>query len=142
MIHRCADHGQAHRNIHAGFEPQKAPIGTHTVGTVSTATGDGLQITFLIMLVSLLAAGWFLWRARPTYPVDVATAGASWSPKRPGDDGEGGPVGDAPESPQSPGPRTPTQPQPSERSGVDRAASVEPRTADPAQFNRLGVERR
>ena len=44
----------------AGFEPQKAPIGTHTVGPVSTATGDGLQITFLIMLVSLLAAGWFL----------------------------------------------------------------------------------
>jgi MFS family permease len=116
----------------AGFEPQKAPIGTHTVGTVSTATGDGLQITFLIMLVSLLAAGWFLWRARPTYPVDVATAGASWTPKRPGDDGDGGPAGAAPESPEppeSPGPRTPAQPQPSERSGVDPASPVRPRTA-------------
>jgi hypothetical protein len=119
----------------AGFEPQKAPIGTHTIGTVSTATGDGLQITFLIMLVSLLAAGWFLWRARPTYPADVATAGASWSPKRPGEDGEGGPAGaapESPESPQSPGPRNPAQPQPSERSGVDPAAPVRPRTADPA----------
>ena len=116
----------------AGFEPQKAPIGTHTIGPVSTATGDGLQITFLIMLVSLLAAGWFLWRARPTYPMDVATAGASWSPKRAGDDGDGGPAAAAPESPQSPGPRTPTQPQSSERSGVGRAAPVEPRTADPA----------
>ncbi len=112
----------------AGFEPQKAPIGTHTIGPVSSATGDGLQITFLIMLVALLAAGWFLWRARPTYPVDVATAGASWSPKRPGDDGDDGPDA-APESPQSPGPRTPAQPQPSERAGVDPAAPLEARTA-------------
>jgi MFS family permease len=83
----------------AGFEPQKAPIGTHTVGPVSTATGDGLQITFLIMIVSLLAAGWFLLRARPTYPVDVATAGASWSPKPPGGEDDGGPADAAPESP-------------------------------------------
>ena len=116
----------------AGFEPQKAPIGTHTVGPVSTATGDGLQITFLIMLVSLLAAGWFLWRARPTYPVDVATAGASvdaqavrrrWrrrSRRR------------RSESPSRPVPARPVQPQPSERSGGDPAAPVRPRTADPA----------
>jgi MFS family permease len=80
----------------AGFEPQKAPIGTHTIGPVSTATGDGLQITFLIMLVSLLAAGWFLWRARLTYPGDVATAGASVSPKPSGADDGGGPGGAAP----------------------------------------------
>ncbi|MFZ0386363.1 MAG: MFS transporter [Solirubrobacteraceae bacterium] len=112
----------------AGFEPQKAPIGTHTIGPVSSATGDGLQITFLIMLVALLGAGWFLWRARPTYPVDVATAGASWSPKRPGDDGDDGPD-TAPESPQSPGPRTSAQPQPSERAGVDPAAPLEARPA-------------
>jgi MFS family permease len=77
----------------AGFEPQKAPIGTHTVGPVSTATGDGLQITFLIMLVSLLAAGWFLWRARLTYPGDVATAGASASPNAPAADRAGAGAG-------------------------------------------------
>jgi MFS family permease len=76
----------------AGFEPQKAPIGTHTIGPISAATGDGLQITFLIMLVSLLAAGWFLWRARLTYPGDVATAGASVTPQPSAPDDGGGPV--------------------------------------------------
>jgi MFS family permease len=86
----------------AGFEPQKAPIGTHTTGPISTATGSGLQITFLIMLVALLGAGWFLWRARPSYPIDVATAGASWSPKAPGADGEDGPADDVREPPQAP----------------------------------------
>src|ERR1700742_496721 len=70
----------------AGFEPQKAPLGTHTTSVVSSATGSGLEITFLIMLVSLLAAGWFLWRARETYPTDVATAGASWSQSPSGGD--------------------------------------------------------
>jgi MFS family permease len=88
----------------AGFEPQKAPIGTHTVGPVSTATGDGLQITFLIMLVSLLAAGWFLWRARLTYPGDVATAGASVSPNRPADEG-GRAADDGTAEPSPAGPR-------------------------------------
>ncbi len=34
-------------------------------------------MTFLIMLVSLVAAGVFLARARVTYPTDVATAAAS-----------------------------------------------------------------
>jgi MFS family permease len=138
----------------AGFEPQKAPIGTHTIGPISTATGDGLQITFLIMLVSLLAAGWFLWRARLTYPGDVATAGASASPKPsaadgggpagdgrggPAGDGGGGPAGATPRSPQSPGPRTRPQPRPAERSGVDDAAPVQPHTANPAARGRAPI---
>ena len=98
----------------AGFEPQKAPLGTHTVGPVSTATGDGLQITFLIMLVSLLAAGWFLWRARPTYPGDVATAGASAPPKpSAADDGRGsaggGGVGSAEAAGGAVGEQAPTE---------------------------------
>jgi hypothetical protein len=32
------------------------------------------------MLVTLAAAGYFLLQSRHTYPTDVATAGASWSP--------------------------------------------------------------
>ena len=116
----------------AGFEPQKAPIGTHTVGPVSTATGDGLQITFLIMLVSLLAAGWFLWRARPTYPSDVATAGASWSPNSPGADREGGDGDTAPESPQSPGPDEPAPPPPSPGAEGESTTAVAPRGTESA----------
>jgi MFS family permease len=100
----------------AGFEPQKAPIGTHTTGPISTATGDGLQITFLIMLVSLLAAGWFLWRARLTYPSDVATAGASASPKpSAAGDADDGSAGDGAASPGA---------------GSAGAAPVRPRTVD------------
>jgi MFS family permease len=92
----------------AGFEPQRAPLGTHTTTIVSSATGSGLEITFLIMLVTLLAAGWFLWRARKTYPGDVATAGASWS-HRPGGDGDGGAATDGWESPPpSSGPPAPS----------------------------------
>ncbi len=64
----------------AGFVPQQAPIGTHTHGVVSTATGTGLQVSFLIMLSALAGAGVFLLRARNTYPVDVATAGAATAP--------------------------------------------------------------
>jgi MFS family permease len=63
----------------AGFEPPQAPVGTHTHRIVSSATGTGLQVSFLVMLVSLAAAGIFLVRARSTYPVDVATAGAAWT---------------------------------------------------------------
>jgi MFS family permease len=105
----------------AGFEPQKAPIGTHTAGPVSTATGNGLQITFLIMLVSLLAAGWFLWRARHTYPVDVATAGASWS-RTPPAAGSGGDA--APDGSGQPPPSGPRRPAPAtERTAADAAAT-------------------
>jgi len=67
----------------AGIVPAQAPIGTHTHGIVSSATGTGLQVSFLIMLSSLAAAGVFLLRARSTYPTDVATAGAAWTPDPP-----------------------------------------------------------
>ena len=63
----------------AGFVPPQAPIGTHAHKTVTSATGTGLQICFLIMLVTLAGAGAILLRARSTYPTDVATAAASWS---------------------------------------------------------------
>ncbi|HEV3127739.1 MAG TPA: MFS transporter [Solirubrobacteraceae bacterium] len=62
----------------AGFVPEQTPIGTHVRTTpISHATATGLEVTFLIMLVSLVAAGVFLARARVTYPTDVATAAAS-----------------------------------------------------------------
>jgi MFS family permease len=63
----------------AGFVPPQAPIGTHAHKTVTSATGTGLQICFLIMLVTLAGAGAILLWARGTYPTDVATAAASWS---------------------------------------------------------------
>jgi MFS family permease len=65
----------------AGFSPPQQPIGTHTHQVVSPATGAGLQASFMIMLVTLAAAGVFLLKARHTYPTDVATAGASWRPE-------------------------------------------------------------
>jgi MFS family permease len=64
----------------AGFVPQQTPVGTHTHGVVSSAGATGLQVSFLIMLSSLAAAGVFLLRARKTYPTDVATAGEAWTP--------------------------------------------------------------
>jgi MFS family permease len=60
----------------AGIAPAQAPIGTHT-GGVSPSTARGLEISFLILLVTLAAAGVFLIRARFTYAEDVATAAAS-----------------------------------------------------------------
>jgi sugar phosphate permease len=60
----------------AGFVPREAPVGTHP-GAVSPATGTGLEITFMVMLVTLVAAGLVLLAARRCYPRDVATAGAS-----------------------------------------------------------------
>jgi MFS family permease len=63
-----------------GIEPAQAPVGTHTHGIVSSATGTGLQVSFLIMLSTLAAAGLVMLRARHTYPADVATAGAAWAP--------------------------------------------------------------
>ena len=60
----------------AGIAPQQSPIGTHT-GGVSSNTATGLEVSFLIMLVTLAAAAVFLARARTTYAEDVATAGAS-----------------------------------------------------------------
>jgi hypothetical protein len=72
----------------AGFAPEQAPVGTHPHQVVSAATGTGLQVCFLIMLSSLVAAGVFLLRARATYPGDVATAGAAWTPPSPEAGGE------------------------------------------------------
>jgi MFS family permease len=69
----------------AGIAPAQAPIGTHT-GGVSPSTARGLEISFLILLVTLAAAGVFLVRARFTYAEDVATAAASHqgtSPREP-----------------------------------------------------------
>jgi MFS family permease len=59
----------------AGIAPKQAPIGTHPV--ISPGSARGLEITFLVMLGTLAAAGIFLLRARTTYPRDVATAAAS-----------------------------------------------------------------
>lgn len=62
----------------AGFVPEQTPIGTHVKASpISHATGTGLEVTFLVMLVALVAAGIFLARARVSYPTDVATAAAS-----------------------------------------------------------------
>ena len=54
----------------------QAPIGTHPK-TVPASTATGLEFSFLIMLVTLGAAGWFMARARHTYARDVAAAAAS-----------------------------------------------------------------
>jgi MFS family permease len=60
----------------AGIAPAQAPIGTHPSG-ISPSTATGLEVSFLIMLATLAAAGVFLLRARLTYPSDVATAAAA-----------------------------------------------------------------
>jgi MFS family permease len=60
----------------AGIAPEQAPIGTHP-GVVSPGTARGLEISFLLLLGTLVAGGLFLLRARYTYPRDVATAAAS-----------------------------------------------------------------
>jgi MFS family permease len=60
----------------AGIVPRQAPIGTHPHAPSAGIT-TGLQVSFLIMLTALLAAGLLLFRARATFPSDVATAAAS-----------------------------------------------------------------
>ena len=59
----------------AGIAPEQAPIGTTRV--ISPGAARGLEISFLLLLGTLVAGGVFLLRARATYPRDVATAGAS-----------------------------------------------------------------
>jgi MFS family permease len=59
----------------AGIAPKQAPIGTHPV--ISPGSARGLQITFLVLLGTLAAAGISLLRARFTYARDVATAAVS-----------------------------------------------------------------
>jgi len=60
----------------AGIAPKQAPIGTHP-GVISPGAARGLEITFLLLLGTLVAAGIFLLRARSTYARDTATAAAS-----------------------------------------------------------------
>src|SRR5207245_971554 len=60
----------------AGFTPRQAPIGTHP-GGVSAGTARGLEVSFLLMLIALGAAGVILLRGRNHYPQDVATAAES-----------------------------------------------------------------
>jgi MFS family permease len=61
----------------AGIVPNQTPVGTHVHGVITSKQTTGLEVTFLIMLVALAAAGVFLWMSRRTYPRDVATAAAS-----------------------------------------------------------------
>jgi MFS family permease len=58
----------------AGTTPQQTPVGTQAE---AHGSGAGLEVAFLVLLVTLIAAGWFLLRTRATYPGDVATAAAS-----------------------------------------------------------------
>ena len=60
----------------AGIVPSQAPIGTRPHAPTSSAA-TALEITFLIMLTTLLAAGVLLHKARTTFADDVATAAAS-----------------------------------------------------------------
>jgi hypothetical protein len=62
----------------AGVLPAQTPVGTKpATGVITPSSARGLEITFLIMLSTLAAAGVFLWRARTSYPRDVATAAES-----------------------------------------------------------------
>ncbi|HUN77669.1 MAG TPA: MFS transporter [Solirubrobacteraceae bacterium] len=70
----------------AGIAPEQAPIGTHP-GVISPSSARGLEVSFLIMLCTLAAAGVLMLRAQRTYPEDVATAAAAWMPPP-----EGGPA--------------------------------------------------
>ena len=60
----------------AGIAPKQAPVGTHPA-LVSPGAARGLEISFLLLLGTLAAAGVIMLRARDTYARDVATAGAS-----------------------------------------------------------------
>jgi MFS family permease len=60
----------------AGITPHQAPVGTKP-GGISPDTARGLEVSFLLMLIPLAAAGVILLRARHTYPRDVATAAAA-----------------------------------------------------------------
>jgi hypothetical protein len=60
----------------AGIVPAQAPIGTHPHAPPSSTT-TGLQVSFLVMLVTLVGAGFLLLRARTTFASDVASAAAS-----------------------------------------------------------------
>jgi MFS family permease len=79
----------------AGIAPEQAPIGTHP-GVISPGAARGLEISFLVLLGTLAAAGVFLLRARYTYPRDVATAAASHQGSEPDEPAPPAPVVPAP----------------------------------------------
>jgi sugar phosphate permease len=54
----------------AGIAPGQAPPGTHAPA-ISPGAARGLEITFLLMLTALIAAGVFLLKALRTYRADV-----------------------------------------------------------------------
>lgn len=74
----------------AGIAPEQAPIGTHP-GVISPSGARGLEVSFLIMLCTLAAAGVLMLRAQGTYPEDVATAAAARAPTDAGDAAGGAP---------------------------------------------------
>jgi MFS family permease len=61
----------------AGIAPEQAPIGTRVHGVINPGQARGLEITFLVLLVTLAAAGLVQLRARRTYARDIASAAAS-----------------------------------------------------------------
>ncbi len=61
----------------AGIFPAQTPIGTHPHGVINPSETRGLEVTFLVLLVTLAAAGLVLLRARRTYAPDIAAAAAS-----------------------------------------------------------------
>jgi MFS family permease len=63
----------------SGIFPSQPPIGEirRHVAAPASSTTNGLEVTFLVMLVTLAAAGYVLFRARVTFASDVATAAAS-----------------------------------------------------------------
>lgn len=63
----------------SGIVPSQAPIGDvrSRLHAPSSSTTTGLEITFIVMLSTLAAAGYFLFRARETFASDVASAAAS-----------------------------------------------------------------
>ena len=63
----------------AGIVPSPAPVGVHVHAPPSHET-TGLEVTFLVMLATLGAAGYFLFKARSTFASDVASAAASEPP--------------------------------------------------------------
>jgi MFS family permease len=67
----------------AGIAPAQTPVGTHVHGVIGPSEARGLEISFLVLLATLMAAGVFQLRARHTYARDIATAAASQSAMEP-----------------------------------------------------------
>ena len=57
-----------------GAHLEQSPIGTQPHKVITHHSALGLEYTFLIMLATLGAAGWFMLRARHTYAGDIAVA--------------------------------------------------------------------